>query len=89
MLVLRRYGVLFTGVLLLLVGGIMLVVGVAQYNAMSSWTAYAPLSSDDVFVPQGLRFAMSQIVAGVVVMLLGLGAAAVWFVLWLRRGRSV
>lgn len=89
MLVLRRYGLLFAGLLLLLVGGVVLVTGAAQYTAMSSWTAYAPLNSDDVFAPLGLPFAMSQIVAGVVVMLLGLGAAAVWFVLWLRRGRSV
>jgi heme/copper-type cytochrome/quinol oxidase subunit 1 len=91
MLVLRRYGLLFLGLLLLLVGGIVLVVGVAQYNAEPAgfgWTAYAPLESGDAYVPRSVPSAMSQIVAGVVVMLLGLGAAAVWLVLWLRRGRT-
>lgn len=90
MLVLRRYGLLFLALLLLLVGGILLVAGVAQYNASAGfgWTAYAPLESGDAYVPRSVPSAMSQIVAGVVVMLLGLGAAAVWFVLWLRRGRT-
>ena len=87
MLVLRRYGLLFLGLLLLLVGGVVLVVGAAQYNAEQTfgfgWTAYAPLEPE-VYVPS----AMSQIVAGAVVMLLGIGAAAVWFVLWLRRDRT-
>jgi len=86
MLVLRRYGVLFAGLLLLLVGGIVLVAGVGRYLALQDsagfgWTAYAPLESTAVYLPQP----MAQIVSAVVLMVLGLVTAAVWFVLWLRR----
>lgn len=87
MLVLRRYGLLFAGLLLLLVGGVVLVVGAGNYAAQPAgfgWTAYAPLESTSFYVPP----AMSLIVAGVVLMGLGLAAAAVWFVLWLSRNRS-
>jgi len=86
MLVLRRYGLLFAGVLLLLVGGIVLVAGAARFTEVASfgWTAYAPIESTTFFVP----YPMSQIVTGVILMVLGLIAAAIWFVLWLNRSRA-
>ncbi len=89
MLVLRRYGLLFAGLLLLLVGGIVLVTGVGRYLEAQQeigfgWTAYAPLESTTFLVPGS----MAQIVTGVVLMVLGLVAAGVWFVLWLNRDRN-
>lgn len=87
MLALRRYGLLFAGLLLLLVGGIVTVGGAARYADSAAgfgWTAYAPLASTTFSVSPP----MTQIVAGVVLMVLGLAAAAVWFVLWLTRTRS-
>jgi len=81
----RRYGVLFAGLLVLLVGGVVLVTGVVRYlepSAGFGWTAYPEPTA--LYVPGS----MAQIVAGLVLMVLGLLAAVVWFVLWLRRERT-
>ena len=86
MTVLRRYGLLLAGLLLLLVGGGVLIAGASRYTQAASfgWTAYAPLESTTLVIPTP----MAQIVAGVVLMLLGIAAAAVWLVLWLNRSRT-
>ena len=80
MALLRKYGVLAVGVVLTLAGAVLMLTQPVSFG----WTAYAPLSSN-TFAPPWLSPGM---IAGLVLLILGLVAIAGWVGFRLGRSRT-
>lgn len=79
MTLLRKYGVLALGAVLTVAGAVLMLTQPVSFG----WTAYAPLSSN-TFVPP---WASSGMIAGFLLLVLGLVAIAGW--VGFRLGRRV